>query len=227
MTSIRRQITVRVGRRQVMQHLGYPRRRRPRSVVVSAVNDCLRDADSLIDARYLCSFENVVMVAHPASLVRGALPFESQVISRLLEKCSKVIVFVATIGERLEDAVRKHADDGNILRSMALDATGSAAVEEVAEHVQGLSADIGRCWGLASSRRFSPGYCDWNIDQQRILFDLADAHLIGVRLTESGMMLPQKSVSGIIGLGPFDGNVQSYNPCLDCDRKDCIGRRYH
>lgn len=210
-----------------MHHLGYPGRRPARSAVVSAVDECLRDADRLIDARYLCSLENVLMVAHPASVIRGTMAFESHVISRLLERCSKVIVFVATIGGRLEDTARGHAEDGNLVRSFALDATGSAAVEQVADRVQDLAVDIGRSCGLAASRRFSPGYCDWDIEQQRILFDLADAHLIGVRLTESGFMMPQKSVSGIIGLGPFDSNVQSYNPCLDCDRSDCIGRRYH
>ncbi|MBN2100091.1 MAG: hypothetical protein JW753_10900 [Dehalococcoidia bacterium] len=225
MPSFKRSINVRVGKKQVMYQMGYPKKREVRSAIASAVDECLRDAAGLIDARYLFTFENVLMVAHPAAVIRETLAFESHVISRLLEQCTKVIVFVATIGERLEDTARKAADEGNMLRSFALDATGSVAVEQVADHIQEMAGDVGRPWGLAASRRFSPGYCDWKIEQQSLLFDLADAHLIGVRLTDSGLMIPQKSVSGIIGLGPFDSNVQSYNPCPDCDRRECAGRR--
>lgn len=225
MPSIKRSVNVRVAKRQVMHHLGYPKKRQVRSVIASAVDECLRDAAGLIDARYLFTFENVLMVAHPAAVIRETLAFESHVISRLLEQCTKVLVFVATIGERLEEAAREMAEEGNMVRSFALDATGSAAVEQVADHVQEMAGDMGRSWGMAASRRFSPGYCDWGIEQQRTLFDLADAHLIGVRLTDSGLMIPQKSVSGIIGLGPFESNVQSYNPCLECERRECVGRR--
>jgi hypothetical protein len=225
MSSIKRSINIHVAKRQVMHHLGYPKKRQVRSVIASAVDECLKDASDLIDAKYLFTFENVLMVAHPASVIRETLAFESHVISRLLEQCTKIIVFVATIGERLEDTARNLADEGNMVRSFALDATGSAAVEQVADHVQEMASDMGRSWGLAASRRFSPGYCDWKIEQQRLLFDLADAHLIGVRLTDSGLMIPQKSVSGIIGLGPFESNVRSYNPCPDCTRGECVGRR--
>ncbi len=223
--SIKQSVKIHVAQKHVMHHLGYPRKCQARSVIASAVDECMRDAGSLIDAKYLCTLENVLMVAHPAAVIKGTLAFESHVISRLLEQCTKVIVFVATIGECLEDNARQLAEEGNMVRSFAMDATGSAAVEQVADHVQSVASEIGRSWGLAASRRFSPGYCDWGIEQQRLLFDLADAHSIGVRLAESGLMLPRKSVSGIVGLGPLDGGVQSYNPCPDCKRHECVGRR--
>ncbi|GAH91002.1 unnamed protein product, partial [marine sediment metagenome] len=51
------------------------------------------------------------------------------------------------------------------------------------------------------SRRLSPGYCDWKIDQQKMVFRAMKDDSAGVRLTEECLMLPQKSISGIIGIG--------------------------
>jgi len=38
-------------------------------------------------------------------------------------------------------------------------------------------------------------------------------------------MIPQKSISGIIGIGPASANVENYDPCKTCKKKDCPGRR--
>ena len=70
MSSFKRSVNIHVGKKQVMHHLGYPRKRQVRSVIASAVDECLRDAGNLIDAKYLFTFENVLMVAHPAAVIR-------------------------------------------------------------------------------------------------------------------------------------------------------------
>jgi len=50
--------------------------------------------------------------------------------------------------------------------------------------------------GLWPSKRFSPGYKKWKLDEQRFIFDILPAQDIGVRLhQESWMMIPRKSVS--------------------------------
>ena len=49
--------------------------------------------------------------------------------------------------------------------------------------------------------RFSPGYGDFPFSQQRDFFELLDiTRRIGVSLSESGLMLPQKSVTALIGV---------------------------
>jgi hypothetical protein len=56
--------------------------------------------------------------------------------------------------------------------------------------------------GLGSGMRAQPGQEGWSIWQQKVLFDLLPADDIGVRLTESCLMIPRKSVSFAIGMGP-------------------------
>ena len=79
--------------------------------------------------------------------------------------------------------------------------------------------------GLVVSRRVSPGYCDWDISQQKRLFQLLDSNTAGVTLTENKLMMPRKSISGVIGIGLPGKDIEKYNSCLTCTKKDCPGRR--
>ncbi len=134
-------------------------------------------------------------------------------------------MFVVTIGNLLEEATCQLAEDGCILQATVLDAIGSNAAEKVANSVQDKISKVANEQGLCISQRFSPGYCDWDIGQQRMLFRALSNDSAGVRLTEGCLMLPRKSISGIIGIGSFESNVENYNPCNPCKKQDCPGRR--
>ena len=73
------------------------------------------------------------------------------------------------------------------------------------------------------TNRYSPGYCGWQVAEQHKLFQLIPDNYCGIRLTESALMDPVKSVSGIIGIGE---NVK-INPytCRMCDMPDCVYRK--
>ncbi|MBE9572223.1 MAG: hypothetical protein IMF11_16465 [Proteobacteria bacterium] len=71
---------------------------------------------------------------------------------------------------------------------------------------------------------FSPGYCDWPITEQKKIFTLFDSNATGIELLDSCMMRPRKSISGVFGIYN-DIQKAPYNPCLDCSKKNCNGRR--
>ena len=67
------------------------------------------------------------------------------------------------------------------------------------------------------------GASQGDINQQKMVFWTVNGNSVGVRLTEGNLMIPRKSISGIIGIGYPE--VENYNPCKTCDRYDCRGRR--
>jgi hypothetical protein len=166
-----------------------------------------------------------VFVAGSGSLLSNTVVFDSEVVAGLLSKCRKVAVLVVSIGEHLVDMVCRLSADGLMLQASVLDAIGSDAVEKLADSVQDSIEWIAGDHGMVISRRFSPGYCDWDVSQQRGVFRIVDGDSVGVKLTEMGLMMPRKSMSGIIGMGASDSGVREYNPCRTCDRSDCCGRR--
>jgi len=192
---------------------------------VSLVNEYLENATQLIDVSYSYIIRDVEWVQNSITFIEGSIIFKSQVIARLLERCEKVAVFALTIGNHLGEMVCQLARDKFVLQASVLDAVGSIAVEKVADFVQDRISEVAGARGLCTSRRFSPGYCDWNIGQQRMLFWALGGDTGGIRLNGRCLMIPQKSISGIIGIGSCNSNIENYHPCKTCRKQACPGRR--
>ena len=216
---------INIDRQQVLQAIGYDTDYEPPVRAVSLVNEYLENATQLIDVSYSYIIRDVEWVQNSITFIEGSVIFKSQVIARLLERCEKVAVFALTIGNHLGEMVCQLARDKFVLQASVLDAVGSIAVEKVADFVQDRINEVASAEGLCTSRRFSPGYCDWNIGQQRMLFWALDGDTVGIRLTGRCLMIPQKSISGIIGIGSCNSNIENYHPCKTCRKQACPGRR--
>lgn len=220
-----RSIDIDIDRRRVWTNIGYCAECEPPARMSCLVDEYIENAHQLIEPSHSYVIKNVDSVHGSVAIIDDSIVFESEVIARLLERCCMVAVFLVTIGRHLEETVGRLAEDGLILQASVLDSIGSEAVERVADYVQDMSREMARADGFVISNRFSPGYCDWDVSQQKMVFRAVDADSIGVHLTEQCLMMPRKSISGIIGMGPSQGNVESYNPCITCDEDDCLGRR--
>ncbi|MFU8795838.1 MAG: vitamin B12 dependent-methionine synthase activation domain-containing protein [Dehalococcoidia bacterium] len=218
-------VDVEIDKNQVCQFIGYDDSHKLSARVSSLVDDYAKNAQSLINPIYSYVIKDVEWARGCIAFIEDSIIFKSEVIVQVLEQCRQVAIFVVTIGKYLEETAWKLARDGLILQATVLDAVGSDAVEKAAASVEDKIRAMARSEGLVISRRFSPGYCDWNIGQQRMLFHALTGNTLGVRLTAECLMIPQKSISGIVGIGPANSNVAKYNPCEFCSKQDCPGRR--
>ncbi len=214
-----------IDRRGVWKKIGYSQDGEPSSSISSLVDEYLENAHQLIEASHSYVIRNVDTVSGPLAILEDNIVLESRVIARLLERCCMAAVFLVTIGSHLEETAGRLAEDGLIVQSYVLDAIGSEAVEGVATFVEEMTRKMALEDGLVISNRFSPGYCDWDISQQKVIFEAVNGDSIGVYLTEQCLMMPRKSISALIGIGPAEGDVESYNPCRTCDQRNCLGRR--
>lgn len=113
----------------------------------------------------------------------------------IFKNAEKVALCLCTIGPKLEKEVQELMKKNEMLRALVLDALGSEAVEEAAIQSDKILAEKAREMNLWASKRFSPGYGKWDIREQSFIFEILPAKEIGVRLTESYMMVPRKSIS--------------------------------
>jgi len=212
-------VDIEIDKNQVCHYIGYEDDKNLSARISSLIDDYAEHAHDLINPLYSYVIKDVEWARGSISLIEGSIIFKSRIITQLLERCPQVAIFLVTIGKYLEETAFQLARDGLIVQATVLDAIGSDAVEKVADAVQGRIKEI-------AGTRFSPGYCDWNIGQQRMLFYALTGNTVGIRLTGECLMIPQKSISGIIGIGPSIDNVENYNPCKTCTKQDCPGRRY-
>ena len=135
-------------------------------------------------------------------------------IKDFLAGCAQAVLFAATLGLEAESLVRR-TQLRNMADAVLLDAAGSAAIEAVCD---AFCADLSK--ELAPRHltgRFSPGYGDYPLEEQRAVFRLLDvSRRIGVSLTESGLMIPQKSVTALIGVSdtPRESRQSGCGDCL-------------
>lgn len=157
---------------------------------------------------------------HPAGIyvitAGSALPG-----STIFAKLERVAFCVCTIGSALESEVTRLGGEDDLLSAFVLDAVGSVAAEATAEYMdERIQVEAARD-GLRTSCRASPGYGDWDIREQASMFRLVPAGTIGVRLKESMMMVPRKSVSFAIHIDESPARMRSENSCRNCERTDC------
>jgi hypothetical protein len=151
-----------------------------------------------------------------AGVIRSAM------FTRLVDICSgnpSIVFMIATIGEELEDIGRANPF---LFNQLVYDTVGSELTEIMADLLEADCKEKADNSGLQLSSRFSPGYCDWSLEGQGIIFSSLDASLINVRLTSHLVMVPNKSISAIAVVAeemPFAA------PCTFCRSRDCPWRR--
>ncbi|MBM4162250.1 MAG: methionine synthase [Ignavibacteria bacterium] len=145
------------------------------------------------------------------------------IIAKQLRASTTLALFVATIGSQVEQWARDLIDSGDAVKGYIADAAASEAVEQAADWLEKKVTERVRDRGWKLTNRYSPGYCDWSVAEQHKLFSLLPERFCGVELTPSSLMLPIKSVSGVIGLGPEVKRDPTV--CSICDMKDCFRRQ--
>lgn len=160
-------------------------------------------------------------------LVEGTC-FKSPKLAKALANAQAICCFMATIGPVVDAEIQRLMRRRRYADAYVLDAIGSTSAENVVEQFYQRMARRQKDKNAGVTLRFSPGYCDWPIQQQRPLFKLFDdMDTPDVALNESCLMSPRKSVSGLFGLLPpgVNGVNPTYNPCDTCNRRDCMARR--
>lgn len=143
--------------------------------------------------------------------------FRSRVLRKNLDPVGRVFPSVVTLGSRLELRADQSPD---LLEKYYLDMIGNLILAEARSHV---ICELCRRFAISTLSWMSPGSLeDWPIEAQQPLFALLDGveAAIGVRLTESLLMLPRKSVSGI-----FFPSETTFFSCRLCPRPRCEGRK--
>jgi len=196
-----------------------------REFVKDLIGEILDESSKVANVRaQYCLFDRIRFETETKSIVINNLPFNiKNIVYSQIKKSESIALFMCTAGEEPGKRSRKYMHERDLLRGYIYDVVGSEIAEAAADLMQDDLEKSAAESGLRITNRYSPGYCGWNVNEQHKLFSLIPYNYCGIRLTESALMDPVKSVSGIIGIG---SNVKN-NPytCRMCSMKDCIYRR--
>ncbi len=149
----------------------------------------------------------------------GGVIFSSRVLRVNLDKVERVFSYIATCGRELDEIISPSDD---FIRQFWLDTIKGMVLETGVKYLKGY---LKRKYALGDTSSMAPGAGGqdlWPIEQQKQLFSLFGnvEDLIGVKLTDSFLMIPNKSVSGLC----FPTEIR-FESCQLCARRICAGRR--
>jgi len=132
-----------------------------------------------------------------------------------------VAAVIGTLGEKLEQHCRILADKGEIYESTLFDAVGTAMLDMLSEKICLILEQAGNQYGLLKGPRFAPGIDGYPLEQQHLLFEMADNASVGVSLNSSAIMMPAKSISFFMILTQTSGKNETKNKCTLCRMRKC------
>jgi hypothetical protein len=155
--------------------------------------------------------------------INGLIFNVKKIVYGQIKKSEKIAVFLCTAGPEIGIRSRAAMKDGDLLTGYVYDVIGSEVAEAAVDLMQDSLQEAISAEGKKITNRYSPGYCGWDVAEQHKLFQLMPDNYCGIKLNDSALMNPEKSVSGFIGIGEH----VRYNPytCRLCDMKDCIYRK--
>ena len=190
------------------------RQRSPR--LLKYAEQALIIGGELIQPRALIREVPVTAVRHERLIVEGGR-LSGSVITAQLGAAATVCAVICTVGEEIEAAIH-NLEETNPVLAMAVDGLANAAVDELSRQICSRLAGQAEEKNLKTSTPISPGSSAWPVEVgQPEIFNLLNAGLIKVSLSDTFLMHPRKSASFVVGFGE---DMTITDPCELCNLQE-------
>jgi hypothetical protein len=192
---------IKLERSKILKQLGFLSNKSiPSKELDKAIDEEVEHSKSLIIPRKIIKMCELQTPDDSSVVIDKSFHISSKSLNLRLQKCIYVYLFVVTVGEPITKKMNEYIEKGEITRATIIDAIGSVAVETFADLVNSEIIELSSKANYETTKRFSPGYGDWSIADQKPFLKLIDAKKIQVDLNENFQMIPEKSISAIIGV---------------------------
>jgi hypothetical protein len=152
--------------------------------------------------------------------LEGDKAIHGPLLPAIFPEAKELATMVITIGPKLEKKVTGYSKSGEVLRGVILDGIGSAAVDMLALEALRLIAAEVSSRGYEISSPVNPGMPGFPLTEQWNLLELVNTPEIGVSLSSSGVLIPRKSASMVIGIGPKMTRWTQAEVCARCSLRE-------
>lgn len=131
----------------------------------------------------------------------GGYTIDSVSIAKLLQNSESAVFMGVTAGGAIVELAKDAVENGDGSSALIYDAVGSETAEAAIEWLNRfIATELRRKGKVLTSMRFSAGYGDFMLENQRFFYELLDLKRFGVSLTESCIFVPEKTVTAIAGV---------------------------
>lgn len=209
---------------EIYEAMGY-KDSMPDEMVIEEVNALLNRIIPFLRPRFFFFITDGVLDIEQETLtVQDTVFVIGKTIARQLRGSESYAFFAATAGIEFEEFQYILQQENDMVKVYIADSLGSIIAEKAADYMEKKLAEYIKEKGWKHTNRYSPGYCGWHVSEQQKLFSLFPvASPCGIQLTDSSLMIPIKSVSGVIGVGSSVRKLEY--TCGLCTYENCFRKR--
>ena len=144
-------------------------------------------------------------------------------VEQIFPKAENLILFALTMGKKVSEKIETLFKENDFAMGSMLDCIASLAAGKAVKKLETTYSDYFPNTCVLS---YSPGYCGWDISGQKKLFGYFHPEKIGITLNNSFLMIPLKSISGVLiaGKKSIHKFKNDFDFCSLCKTKSCIER---
>lgn len=179
------------------------------------VTGVLHEAQRLAKPEAVCMAVPVERATRSQVFMEGGHALTSDLLARLACSAQSMLLAICTLGDKIDGRVEEYNRKGLPAHAYFLDVAGTCIIEAAGRQlVEKVKGHLERR-GLKLTIPLGPGHSYWeNLLDQKVIYSLLEPSGIGVSLLKSGMLLPKKTVSMVMGIGrdlpPSAGNHCHY-----------------
>jgi len=127
--------------------------------------------------------------------------FASKKLASFLRECRETVLMGATAGTAIIEAIQEETHRGNLSTAVIYDATASEMVDATLDWIMNyINRIMQREAKKLLPRRFSAGYADFDLQNQKVIYEILQMNRLGVTITPDFILIPEKSVTAISGI---------------------------
>ncbi|MBC8384574.1 MAG: hypothetical protein H8E57_03535 [Candidatus Cloacimonetes bacterium] len=145
-------------------------------------------------------------------------------IQNIYQKAENLSLFAVTLGKQVSDKIRELFRENDFALGHLLDCIASLSADNAVRKLEELTTEsTEKHREEIETLAYSPGYCGWHISGQKKLFESLQPEKIGITLNGSFLMIPLKSVSGVLISGQKDIHRfrNDFSFCATCKTQSC------
>lgn len=166
------------------------------------VSEILNEAHRLARVEAVCKTVPVLNATNRKIVLEDGQTLTSGLLARLAGPARSMALIICTLGHAIDLRVEEYNRMGLAARSYFLDVAGTCIIEAACRRLVDKVKKQVETLGLKTTIPLGPGHSYWKkLSDQKIIYNLTNPSEIGVRMLDSGIMLPKKSMSMVIGIG--------------------------
>lgn len=201
-----RQIPIEIPVKMILMRLGYRNKTTEMSISQrDKVSSLIDDGFAYCNAAGCFRRIEIMDRNEDHIILEDGCVLKSKSLADLLHKSSAIVLMASTVGADIVRAASDAVARNDGATAVIYDAVGGQSADTSMTWINDfIRRQLGRTMEKLTSQRYSPGFGDLSLENQKIIYELLELEKLGLSLTLRYMLVPEKSVTAIAGIEKID-----------------------